>query len=89
MALTKEEKEQVKQEFKQHDSDTGSVEVQVALLTKQVNTLTEHLQQFKKDHSSRRSLLIKVGHRRRLLDYLKKKNFERYVSLIGKLNLRK
>ncbi|MCB1194828.1 30S ribosomal protein S15 [bacterium] len=89
MALTKEEKDQIKQEFKRHETDTGSVEVQVALLTKQVNALTEHLKIFKKDHHSRRSLLIKVGHRRRLLDYLKKTNFDRYVDLIGKLNLRK
>lgn len=89
MSLTKEVKDQVKNEFQQHPTDTGSVEVQVALLTRRINDVTAHLQQYKKDHHSRRSLLIMVGHRRALLDYLKKKDFERYQALIKKLNIRR
>lgn len=89
MALTKELKEQIRQEFQHHETDTGSVEVQVALLTRRINEMTAHLQQFKKDHASRRSLLIKVGKRRALLDYLKGKDFERYKTLIQRLNIRR
>ncbi len=89
MALTKDLKEQIKKDFQTHETDSGSVEVQVALLTKRINDLTEHLKKYTKDHHSRRSLLIMVGHRRALLDYLKKKSFDRYQSLINKLNLRK
>jgi len=89
MALTKELKDQIKKEFQTHESDSGSVEVQVALLTKRINDLTEHLKKFIKDHHSRRSLLIMVGHRRALLDYLKKRSSDRYQNLINKLNLRK
>ncbi|MBL7685006.1 MAG: 30S ribosomal protein S15, partial [Deltaproteobacteria bacterium] len=72
-----------------HDSDTGSPEVQVALLTQRINSLTEHFKTHKKDHSSRRGLLILVGQRRRLLEYLKKKNRPRYSKLIEELSLRK
>ena len=75
--------------FKVHDSDTGSPEVQVALLTQRINSLTEHFKTHKKDHSSRRGLLILVGQRRRLLEYLKKKNRPRYSKLIEELSLRK
>ncbi len=89
MALTKEVKDQIKQEFQAHDKDSGSVEVQVALLTRKVSDLTEHLKKFKKDHHSRRSLLIMVGHRRALLDYLKKRSFDRYQGLIKRLNIRR
>lgn len=89
MAIAKEIKEQIKKDYQQHESDTGSVEVQVALLTRRINDITAHLQQFKKDHHSRRSLLIMVGHRRGLLDYLKKKDYDRYQTLIQKLNIRR
>ncbi|MBU1226440.1 MAG: 30S ribosomal protein S15 [Actinobacteria bacterium] len=76
-------------EFGSHATDTGSSEVQVALLTERINHLTEHLKVHKKDHHSRRGLLIMVGRRRRLLDYLKNQDVERYRSLIAKLGLRR
>jgi small subunit ribosomal protein S15 len=72
-----------------HDKDTGSPEVQVALLTERINELSEHFKAHKKDHHSRRGLLIMVGRRRRLLDYLKKKDVNRYKELIKKLGLRR
>ena len=72
-----------------HDSDTGSPEVQIALLTERINHLTEHFKVHKKDHHSRRGLLKMVGHRRRLLDYLQAKDMERYRSLVKELDLRK
>ena len=72
-----------------HESDTGSPEVQIALLTDRINHLTEHLKVHKKDHHSRRGLLMMVGKRRRLLDYLKNQDVERYRSLIAKLGLRR
>lgn len=75
--------------FRIHEKDTGSADVQVALLTQRINHLTEHLQTHKKDHSSRRGLLMMVGHRRRLLDYLRATDFERYQAVTRKLNLRK
>ena len=74
---------------KLHDSDTGSPEVQIALLTARINELTEHLKIHKKDHHSRRGLLMLVGHRRRLLDYLRRNDVERYRALIAKLGLRR
>lgn len=86
--LTKSKKEVVKA-FAQSQKDTGSVEVQSAVLTKQINNLTEHLKVHKNDHSSRRGLLILVGKRRSLLDYLKAKSTERYEALIKKLDIRK
>ncbi len=86
--LTKSKKEVVKS-FAQNQKDTGSVEVQCAILTKQINNLTEHLKVHKNDHSSRRGLLIMVGKRRSLLDYLKSKSTERYETLIKKLEIRK
>jgi small subunit ribosomal protein S15 len=72
-----------------HESDTGSPEVQVALLTERINHLTEHLKVHKKDHHSRRGLLMMVGRRRRLLDYLRRNDVERYRALIAKLGLRR
>ncbi len=75
--------------FRIHEKDTGSADVQVALLTQRINHLTEHLQIHKKDHSSRCGLLMMVGHRRRLLDYLRAADFERYQAVTRKLNLRK
>jgi small subunit ribosomal protein S15 len=75
--------------YKQHDSDTGSPEVQVALLTERIQHLTDHLKVHAKDHHSRRGLLRMVGNRRSLLDYLKRKDFDRYAKLIQSLGLRK
>ncbi len=76
-------------EHRLHDTDTGSPEVQVALLTDRINHLTEHLKVHKKDHHTRRGLLMLVGRRRRLLDYLRRNDVERYRALIAKLGLRK
>ena len=89
MVMTPEKKQEVIGQFKVHDSDTGSPEVQIALLSERINYLTEHFKTHKKDHSSRRGLLKLVGQRRRLLDYLKNKNVERYRSLIDHLGIRK
>lgn len=89
MALQQERKVELIGQFKTHDKDTGSPEVQIALLTERINYLTEHFKVHKKDHHSRRGLLKIVGQRRRLLDYLKRKDFQRYRSLIGELGLRK
>jgi len=75
--------------FKLHENDTGSPEVQIALLSARIEYLTEHFKTHKKDHHSRRGLLKLVGQRRRLLDYLKKKDLERYRSIISRLGLRK
>lgn len=75
-------------EFKTHDKDTGSADVQIALLTERINHLTEHLQTNKKDHSSRRGLLMMVGQRRRLLNYLQTKDVVRYKAVTKKLKLR-
>jgi small subunit ribosomal protein S15 len=77
------------EEYGQHDSDTGSPEVQVALLTERINHLTDHLREHKKDHHGRRGLLMMVGKRRRLLNYLRREDVERYRSLIAKLGLRR
>jgi len=76
-------------DFKLHERDTGSADVQIALLTQRINHLTEHLQKYKKDHSSRRGLLMMVGQRRRLLDYLHTTDVNRYVAITKKLKLRK
>lgn len=89
MALSQEVKNSVISDHKLHESDTGSPEVQVAILTKRIKTLTEHLKIHSKDHHSRRGLLKMVGQRRALLNYLKNRSFERYRSLIEKLELRK
>ena len=87
--LTQEQKLQIIQDNATHEGDTGSPEVQVALLTARIAYLTEHLKNNKKDHHSRRGLLKMVGHRRRLLSYLYDIDVERYCALIAKLNLRK
>ena len=87
--MTKEEKQAIMAEYATHEGDTGSPEVQVAVLTKRINDLTEHLKPHKKDHHSRRGLLMMVGHRRNLLAYLQKTDIERYRALIAKLGIRK
>ena len=89
MALTPEAKEAIMAEFKLHDSDTGSPEVQVALLTQRIKDITEHLKIHAKDFHTRRGLLKLIGKRRRLLDYLQEKDVARYRSLIKALGLRK
>ncbi len=88
MALEKDAKSVIIDEYKTHDGDTGSPEVQVAILTTRIADLTEHLKIHKKDHHSRRGLLQMVGQRRRLLNYLKNKDIERYRTLISRLGLR-
>ena len=87
--MDKEKKAQVMAQFARHEGDTGSPEVQVALLTERINHLNEHLKLNKKDHHSRRGLLLMVGQRRGLLDYLMRTDIERYRSLINELDLRK
>ncbi|HEA65866.1 MAG TPA: 30S ribosomal protein S15 [Desulfobacterales bacterium] len=89
MVLTSENKKTLIDRFKLHDSDTGSPEVQIGLLTHRINYLTEHLKIHKKDHHSRRGLLILVGRRRRLLDYVKNNNVNRYRTIIEALGLRR
>ncbi len=89
MALDKEKKAAIIQEYKAHDKDTGSPEVQIAMLTDRITYLTEHLKMHKKDHHSRRGLLKMVGKRRNLLNYIKKKDFDRYRTIISKLGLRR
>jgi small subunit ribosomal protein S15 len=89
MAVTKEVKENIIAKHAKHDGDTGSPEVQVALLTARIETLTEHLKTHKKDHHSRRGLLKMVGQRRRLLNYLQARDLERYRALVKELELRK
>jgi len=89
VALSKERKSQIVEQFKTHDGDTGSPEVQVAILTEQINELSRHLQQHKKDHHSRRGLYKMIGRRRGLLNYLEKKDVERYRNLVEKLGLRR
>ena len=87
--LRKEEKTEIIEKNRTHENDTGSPEVQIAILTKRINDLTEHLKSHQKDHHSRRGLLKMVGHRRNLLNYLKKKDVERYRACIEKLGIRK
>ncbi len=87
--MDKAKKSQIIEEFKLHDGDTGSPEVQIAILTDRINHLNEHLKTHKKDHHSRRGLLMMVGRRRGLLNYLMKKDIERYRAIIEKLGLRK
>ena len=89
MPLHTETKAAVVQKFRQHENDTGSPEVQIALLTERINYLTEHFKTHAKDHHSRRGLLQLVGQRRRLLDYLKGKSVDRYRKLISALGIRK
>jgi small subunit ribosomal protein S15 len=87
--MTKDQKQGIIEKFKTHPTDTGSPEVQIALLTFRINELNQHLQTHKKDHHSRRGLLKMVGKRRSLLGYLKDNNLEKYRTLIAELNLRK
>ena len=89
MALQKDLKQDIIGKYKKHDNDTGSPEVQIAILTERINQLNEHLKIHKKDHHSRRGLLMMVGQRRGLLNYLKDRNIERYRDVIEKLKLRK
>lgn len=89
MALQPAEKAPIIQDFRVHDRDTGSAEVQVALLTKRINDLTEHLKTFKKDHHSRRGLLMLVGKRRRLLKYIAANDVAKYRALIERLGIRR
>ena len=89
MALSKDVKKDVIEKFKLHDHDSGSPEVQIALLTERIRSLTDHFRVHKNDHHSRRGLLKLVGQRRRLLDYLKNKNTEQYKMLIKELELRR
>jgi len=88
MALAKDTKSGIISEHMKHDGDTGSPEVQIALLTQRIRDLTEHLKIHKKDHHTRRGLLRLVGQRRRLLNYLKKQDIERYRAIIAKLGIR-
>ena len=89
MALTKERVKELVTEYQLKEGDTGSPEVQIALLTEEINVLNEHLKMHKHDHHSRRGLLMKVGNRRSLLNYLKTTSFERYATLIKRLGLRR
>jgi small subunit ribosomal protein S15 len=89
MAITQERKNELISEYKVHESDTGSAEVQIAILTEDINNLNEHLRTHKKDHHSRRGLLKMVGRRRNLLTYLRNKDVQRYRDLITKLGLRR
>ncbi len=89
MTLVKEEKKKIIDKFKVHEGDTGSSEVQIAILTKKINRLNEHLKVNKKDHHSRRGLVIMVGKRKRLLGYLKNNDIDKYKKIIEELGLRK
>jgi small subunit ribosomal protein S15 len=89
MRLDKELKTELIKEFSRHESDTGSPEVQIAILTKRITQLTDHLRTHKHDESSRRGLLIMVGRRRRLLSYVRRNDFQRYMALTETLNIRR
>ena len=89
MTITKEQKEEIVSQYQKNGSDTGSPEVQIAILTTRINHLTEHMRSNKKDYSTRRGLLGMVSRRRRLLDYLRKVNPDRYLDIIEKLGIRK
>ncbi len=89
MTITKERKQELIQEFRHSDGDTGSPEVQIAILTTRINNLTQHMQLHPKDYASRRGLLAMVSRRRRLLDYLRKVDPQRYLDVIGRLGIRK
>jgi small subunit ribosomal protein S15 len=89
MSIEKDQKSKVMQEFSRHKSDTGSPEVQVAILTSRINQLTDHLRSHKHDESSRRGLLKLVGRRRRLLAYMRRNDYNRYVALTDKLTIRR
>ncbi len=89
MTITKERKREVIQEFKREEKDTGSPEVQIAILTNRINNLTEHMRTHSKDYATRRGLLAMVSRRRRLLDYLRRVDPQRYLDIIGRLSIRK
>ena len=89
MTLTADDKRELVTKFGKDESDTGATEVQIAMLTRRINDLTEHLREHKHDHHSRRGLLMLVGRRRRLLRYLERTDLERYRSLVGELGLRR
>ena len=89
MTITAERKQELINEFKKGDSDTGSPEVQIAILSTRINNLTEHMRMHKKDYATRRGLLMMVSRRRRLLDYLKKIDPQRYLDIIQRLEIRK
>jgi small subunit ribosomal protein S15 len=89
MAISKEKKTEVMKQYALHEGDTGSVEVQVAVLTTDINELNEHLRTHKKDYASQRGLMKKIGHRRNLLAYLREKDIQRYRKLIKSLGLRR
>lgn len=89
MAITKEQKRQIVSGYRTGESDTGSPEVQIAILTTRINNLTQHLQSHSKDYASRRGLLAMVSRRRRLLDYLRRGDAQRYLDIIGRLGIRK
>jgi small subunit ribosomal protein S15 len=89
MTITKERKQEVIQGYRRQDDDTGSPEVQIAILTTRINDLTEHLRMHKKDYASRRGLLALVSRRRRLLDYLRRVDAQRYLDIIARLGIRK
>ena len=89
MALTKEQKQTLVKKYARNDKDTGSAEVQIAILTEEIKELTEHLKVHSHDHHSRRGLLKKVGQRRNMLNYLAKKDVQRYRDIVSKLGLRK
>ncbi len=89
MALTTTQKKNIIEGYRIHEKDTGSPEVQIALITERIKSLTEHFKKFDKDHNSRRGLLVLVGSRRRLLTYLREKNVDRYKKVIERLGLRK
>lgn len=88
MVLAKEKKQELIEKFKIHEDDSGSPEVQVALLTQRINQLLEHLKEYTKDHHGRRGLVILVGKRKRLLNYLERKDFKRYSALVESLGLK-
>jgi small subunit ribosomal protein S15 len=89
MTLTKDQKTEIVQEHARSTGDTGSAEVQIAILTKRISDLTDHLKTHKHDHHSRRGLLMLVGRRRRLLEYLKREDIQRYRDIVAKLGLRR
>lgn len=89
MTVTSERKQELVREFRRSESDTGSPEVQISILTTRINSLTEHLRTHRKDYASRRGLLMMVSRRRRLLDYLRRINPQRYLDIIARLDIRK
>ncbi len=89
MALTQEKKQELISQYQVHETDTGSADLQVAMLTERINQLTQHLKANKKDHSSRRGLLKMIGRRKRLLAYIQNEDFNRYQSLISRLGIRR